>query len=525
MSQQRRESSLSERSHRRARVGTFLAIALGVFGACTTEDPREYFRTATPNPLPGSGGGSATAGRSAGGRAGSAGSSGKSGAGAPASGGSSGSEGPSNLGGEAGEDAHGPNPGSGGHAGTTSSAGTQSAGSPGAGGTSGASGASGSSAASGSGGGPPSDACGERPVASEAFTKQALRAAASDCAIWHYCKFEAEAARVEQATAAHVAAPTPETLELARTSWRQAMAAWSAVELFQFGPLASAAESEGKDSVHGLGLREFIYSWPRFTRCRVEEQVASEKYATQGFANVPIASRGLYALEYLLFYEGSDTACASGSSTVNTWATLDSTTLTEHKHRYLTALTGDVLATTRQLIELWSPSGGNFRETFVNAGGYDDEQHALTILAWSLVYIEREVKDWKLGVPLGVTISHPVNGPEAPFSHDSTANIRGNLRGFRALFQGCGAAGEGLGFDDWLAEAGHAELGADIIHAIDAAEAFASTFPPLELATSEELETFYRTIKVLSDYLKSDLFGSGSPLNLKLPMGVAGDTD
>jgi uncharacterized protein len=526
MSRKRWEPRLSERSRGRARVGTFLAIALGVFGACTTEDPREYFRTATPNPLPGAGGGSATAGRSAGGRAGSAGSSGKSGAGAPASGGSSGSEGPGNLGGEAGEDGQGANPGSGGRAGTTSgNAGTQNAGSPGTGGTSGASGSGATSGGSGSGGGPSSDECGERPVTTEAFTKQALRAAASDCAIWHYCKFEAEAARVEQTTAAHVAAPTPETLEGARASWRQAMAAWSAVELFQFGPLASAAESEGKDSVHGRGLREFIYSWPRFTRCRVEEQVASEKYASQGFANVPIASRGLYALEYLLFYEGSDTACASGSSAANTWTTLDATALTEHKHRYLAALSGDVRTTMRELIELWSPTGGNFRETFINAGGYDDEQQALTILAWSLVYIEREVKDWKLGVPLGVTLSHPVNGPEAPFSHDSTANIRNNLRGFRALFQGCGAAGEGLGFDDWLAEAGHAELGVDIIHALDAAEAFASTFPPLELATSEELETFYRTIKVLSDYLKSDLFGSGSPLNLKLPMGVAGDTD
>jgi predicted lipoprotein len=524
MSNRRPNSQPNERARASARFVAFLVTALGVFGACTTEDPREYFRAAAPAPLPGSGGGGASAaGRPAGGRSATAGSSGKSGAGSPGSGGSSGSETPGDAGGEAGEDASGSQAGrSGGSAGKKGDAGAANGGASASGGTGGASGAG---ATAGSGGSAPLDACGERPVTTEAFTKQSLRRAASDCAVWHYCKFEAEAARLEQATAAHVAAPSPDTLEAARSLWHQAMAAWSAVELFQFGPLASRAESEGKDIVHGQGLREFIYSWPRFTRCRVEEQVASEKYATQGFPNVPIASRGLYAIEYLLFYEGSDTACAAGSSTVNTWATLDASALTAHKQRYLTALSSDVLATTRQLLELWSPAGGNFRETFVNAAGYEDEQQALTILAWSLIYMEREVKDWKLGVPLGVTLSHPVNGPEAPFAHDATSNIRHNLRGFRALFQGCGPAGEGLGFDDWLAEAGHAALGQDIVNAIDAAEAFASTFPPLDQATPEELEAFYRTIKVLSDFLKSDLFGSGSPLNLKLPMGVAGDTD
>jgi uncharacterized protein len=500
------------------RIGASLAMLLGVFGACTTEDPREHFRGAAQGRPIGSGSAPGHGGTGSIGAGSRAGSSGSATGGKGSSTGGGGGGGATASGGDSGEVGVGSNDGFGGEAGEPPT--TSGTGGVGSGGS--ATGGSGASAGSGAG---PVDSCGERPVSSEPFSKRALRAAAADCAVWHYCKFEAKAVRLEASAATLAAEPTPERLETARSDWRDAMAAWSAIELFQFGPLASRATSEGKDFVHGQGLREFVYSWPRFTRCRVEEQVASEKYATQGFANVPITSRGLFGLEYLLFYPGSDSACAATSSTATTFASLDGAELTARKHRYMTAITGDVLATTRTLLSLWSPSGGNFRETFVNATGYADEQQALTILAWSLVYLEREVKDWKLGVPLGVTASHPVASPEAPFAQAGTANILGNLRGFRALFQGCGAGGEGLGFDDWLSEAGHVELGQDIVRALDAAELFTSTFPPLDAAAPSDLENFYSTIKVLTDYLKSDLFGAGSPLNLDLPDGVAGDTD
>jgi predicted lipoprotein len=524
MSHRRRDQSGSEPPPRYAGLGACLAIALGVFGACTTEDPREFFRTSNQNRLPGASASGAGPQASAGGGQNSGGVASKTGNASSASGrgGRSGSENSGDAGGEAGHDGSGATPGSGAsHAGSTNGGESTSGGASASGGMGATSGDGGTSGS----GSPPSDDCGDRPVSSEPFTKRALRTAAADCAIWHYCKFEAQANWLEQASRAHVAAPSPDTLANARAAWTSAMATWSAVELFQFGPLSSRADSEGKDNVHGQGLREFVYSWPRFTRCRVEEQVASERYAIVGFPNIALASRGLYAQEYLLFYEDSDTACDAGSATATTWAGLDAAALTAHKHRYLTAVSADVLAIIRQLLELWRPSGGNFRETFIDATGYQDEQQALTILAWSLVYLEREVKDWKLGVPLGVTATNLVNGPEAPFAYAGTDNIRQNLRGFRALFQGCGPAGEGLGFDDWLAEAGHAELGQDIVHAIDAADAFASAFPALHSATPDQLEAFYRIIKSITDYLKADLFGDGSPLGLDLPEGVVGDTD
>jgi predicted lipoprotein len=371
----------------------------------------------------------------------------------------------------------------------------------------------------------PEDDCGPPPVTTEPFTRERLRAAASDCAVHHYCRFGAAAAALEGRVAAHAASPSAASLEAARVAWRRAMALWSRVELFQFGPVASRAQSAGKDAYQGLGIRERVYSWPLTARCRVEDQLASQAYRTQGFGNVLVSSKGLFGLEYLLFYEGSDTACLPVTTTARTWATLTADELASRKRAYATAVAQNVSVETNGLLLLWRPDGGNFRRTFVSASGYPSEQEALNVLAWALVYVEREVKDWKLGIPAGYTLMHPVSGPEAPFSGVSTELLRENLHGFRSLFEGCGEHGEGLGFDDWLVEAGHAELAIEILAALGGAQAAADGAPPLERATPAELEALYRAVKALTDLLKSDLFGPGSPLNLKLPEGVASDTD
>lgn len=303
------------------------------------------------------------------------------------------------------------------------------------------------------------------------------------------------------------------------------MARLQNVELFQFGPYASRAESAGRDIYQGQAIRDQIYSWPVTARCRVEEQVATERYKTQGFANVFISARGLYGLEYLLFYPGSDSACAANTPTAKAFAEFDATELDTRKLDYAVALSADVQAQTTALLRAWNPDDGNFRQTFVSASGYPDSQEALNILAWALVYVERELKDWKLGIPAGYTLTHPVTESETPYAHVGSDNIRENLAGFQRLFQGCGENGEGLGFDDWLIDAGHPELATEMVNALAGARAAAETFPRLDTATPEQLEAMYRAVKALTDPLKTDLFGAGSPLNLKLPAGVASDTD
>jgi hypothetical protein len=228
----------------------------------------------------------------------------------------------------------------------------------------------------------------------------------------------------------------------------------------------------------------------------------------------------------VLFYDGADTECAASSQTAQAWGALSTDEIAARKAAYAVVVARDVRVQAETLVHAWSPSGGNFKQTFVSAGGkYPSEQEALNVLGWALVYVEKEVKDWKLGIPAGVTMDAPVSGPEAPFARAGSENIRANLRGFRQLFQGCGDGGEGIGFDDWLSEAGHADLASDMLSAWEASQAEADALPPLHEATPAELNSMYETLRRLTTLLKSDLFGAGSPLNLKLPASVEGDTD
>ncbi len=378
----------------------------------------------------------------------------------------------------------------------------------------------------GSGPTEPEHDCGEPPISSAAFTKKALRGAAADCATWHYCRFEHAAARLELALGDHEAAPDSVTLDTARRALGQAMDIWSEVELFQFGPLASSAEAAARDAKQGQGLRDLIYSWPATVRARVEEQVVNRNYLT-GWASdvVLVSARGLFSLDYLLSYPGTDTVCSASSVCGKNWLKYGPNELGALKREYASGVGRDILLRVGDLRERWSAEGGNFRPLFVDATGYDDENQAMTALGWSLLYVEREVKDYKLGVPAGYTINSPVSLPEMPYSEHGGDNIAHNLRGFRALFEGCGAEGEGLGVDDWLSAAGHPELAQDIMLAWRDAQAVADAFPGFSRATPEQLEQLYRAVKALTDLLKNDLFGSGSPLGLTLPKGIEGDTD
>ncbi len=368
--------------------------------------------------------------------------------------------------------------------------------------------------------------CGAAPQADEAFSRERLRAAAADCAMWHYCRFATAAENLDHRLEELSASAPPAATERAQAAWRQSMALWSTVELFQFGPLGSRATSASKDMYEGQGVRDLIYAWPTTSRCRVEEQLLNQNYTKRGLDGALISGRGLAALEYLLFYAGSDTDCAPVSSTAVGWSEVSASELAARKRDFAKAIGRDVVARVRALLLAWHSDGGDFRTTLIRAGGaYPDEQEVLKVIAWSLVYVEREVKDWKVGVPAGATLSHPVTVPESPYARMATTNIEYNLLGFRGLFQGCGEGGEGLGFDDWLVEVGHAELANDMVAALANALAVVRDTPELDVATAPELDALYQALRRLTALLKGEFFGAGSPLNLELPGGIEGDTD
>jgi len=350
----------------------------------------------------------------------------------------------------------------------------------------------------------------------------ALRAAAADCAIWHYSCFEGSASVMAELVGDYVEDPTPERLELSRGAWRDAMARWSAVELFQFGPIASPVVSAARDVYRGLSLREPIYSWPNTARCRVEDLIVNQAYLNPS-ADVVMSGRGLFALEYLLFYAGDDTVCAAPTATAQTWGTLSVDQIRQQKRDYALWLAGDVHTKATGIVQKWSPDGENFRQEFIDAVGYPDPASlkALTVLAWALLYIEHEAKDWKLGVPAGINPTAQIVG-ESPFAGARTENLRTNLRAFRSLFQGCGENGEGMGFDDWLIATGNTGLAARMIVEWQEAQASLDALPPLQTASLAEMQVAYESLRQLTALLKTEFLVA---LNLELPEVIGDDTD
>ena len=370
----------------------------------------------------------------------------------------------------------------------------------------------------------------EAEIPDEPFSKAALLRQVADCTMARYRDFEVRAAALDEAAQANVAAPSDDTAATANDAWLAANASWQVAEIFRFGPAARS----GDQDPGAQELRDQIYAWRFGGRCPVETALVDQLYKSTGFATSLINNRGLGAAEYLLFYADFDNACPdyAAINLKGTWAALGQVEVASRKRAYAAAVAADVLVNTHKLLQAWDPTGGNFRKKLTEPGAssvYANEQAALNAVFNGMFYIEKEVKDYKLGIPLGV--SECVSGLcpeslESRYAQVSTANIRQNYLGFRRLFQGCGGKYSGLGFDDWLDAIGASDLRGRMLAALEGAQvALNALDPPIEVsltAHTDRVWAVYTALKQLTDLMKSEFV---TVLNLDLPAGAGSDND
>jgi predicted lipoprotein len=331
-------------------------------------------------------------------------------------------------------------------------------------------GGSGTPGRAGSGGNPGSGGSGNAagggaggdPDAAVAFSTSALLAAFGTCAADRTADFRVRAAALDAAVKAYVATPDDASRAAARQAFRDAMDSWQVIDMMQFGPTAPSAVIGGKD------FRDNIYSFPQIDRCRIEEAIVARTYAAANFETVLFAdSRGLGAIEYLLFYEGADTACGAGSPAKTAWSTLTAEDREARKRAYAAAAAAQVLAQANALDAWWDPAQMNFVQTMRSAGPgnpvYRTPQAAIETVGLALFYVDQVIKDLKLTAPIdsGCVSSSCL---ESRYAGRSKANIRANVDGLRRILEGCGADHAGLGFDDMLADVGATAL-ADTLRA------------------------------------------------------------
>ncbi len=317
-------------------------------------------------------------------------------------------------------------------------------------------------------------------------------------------------------------------LEQAQAAWKTAMNDWQQAEMTQFGPLANG----------GGQLRNNIYSWPLVNTCSVDQEVIAAEASDYSINNRAVDRRGLDALEYILFSETLNHTCAANITAVSGWNDRTEADRKTARCNYALLAAQDVANQANSLVDAWSTQGGNFLSELTNAGNgsvtYASQQEALNAITDALFYLDTVVKDEKLAKPAGIIGSNnscsenpcPAD-VESPHAHYSRENTLNNLKMFQAIFMGnLSGQSAGIGFDDYLTEAGGAstaeEMSSDLQQAIDAVEAVSPSFAGAATGEAQSLKAAHEAVKQVSDDLKTQFL---LLLSLDVPDQAAGDAD
>lgn len=308
-------------------------------------------------------------------------------------------------------------------------------------------------------------------------------------------------------------APSMESLEDTQVAWGKTMQAWQRIELWQLGPLGS--EMQG-----GLGLRNKIYVWPLFNRCKTDQMTTNQSY-TSLESNPDLSVRGLSALEYLLFVEGTDNGCTSTTDINANGAWNDLVTsgrLDEQRRAQIMAIATELETNAEAILNAWRPYAAELREA--SSSRFTRVHEALNTVTAAMFYIESDTKDMKLAIPLGIsercTSTRCPNLLESLYADASGSNIKNNIEAFLAMVPGLAQLCEDVGNSDLKSR-----LLAATQTLADIREPWPSFAEDLE-RDAQFYTTVYEALKPLTTLLKTEVI---TVLDLDLPAKLETDND
>ncbi len=263
-------------------------------------------------------------------------------------------------------------------------------------------------------------------------------------------------------------AATDEAWREAQAQWKRAMLAFHQVDAHPVGPLWADDKS----------LSSRLYAWPMFNPCGIDVETVKTKAGTPTLASdLAIPTRGLGALEYLLFEPTLGTKCnARAYPHVVQWAAKPENEKRRDRCVYAATVAGDVSTLAKELAAEWNPEGRNFSRAFIDGSDATMKtvKDATNAITDSLFQIET-TKDVRLARPLGRSkdcTSSAGKCPESaehPYSGLALRAIEARIRGFGDAFFGRFGNKEGFGFDDLLKSRGHDDIGQRLRAAVDGA--------------------------------------------------------
>ncbi|MFN7708335.1 MAG: imelysin family protein [Sphingobacteriia bacterium] len=296
-----------------------------------------------------------------------------------------------------------------------------------------------------------------------------------------YQALESQATALQDSITAFLAAPTDARLTRTRLQWEATALTWQPLGAFDFGPANTTTGT----------LSERIATFPVDT-LQVEAYISAQDFSLNNFDR---DTRGLYAIEYLL-YRYDAAAYSPGSA----------------RGQYLSAVAGQLKSLATEVRQQWSTS---YRNTFVTNTG-TDAGSSISLLFNQMVFHFEQLKNFKLGLPLGLRASQTSEEPtrvEAFFSGKGLELAKAHFAAIDRLWRGRSATGaEGPGFEEYvLATDGGGQLAAATLAQLAAVQQELDPIPAdLPLAQqiidqNPQLDQAYEELQRLTRYLKSDL--------------------
>ncbi|MEM7539110.1 MAG: imelysin family protein [Chloroflexota bacterium] len=300
-------------------------------------------------------------------------------------------------------------------------------------------------------------------------------------------RLAAESAQLQFAIEQFAAEPTAETLITAQEQWVTTAAAGSSIEPFMLR--------------FTMLIRGQIKKWPINTKF-IEDFIADTEQIDEPFiSSIGSTSKGLGALEYLLFAVAENDIVDSDTAIDD--EILATLTANPQRTAYLVASAQNLTITTARLNEMWSAEGGNQAQRFIDADDAGNNvQGSISILANEMIaLVEGMVKD-KIDEPLqGAYAEAQPEAVESPYGQASVPLMVANLRSAQNIMH--------AGFGEYLGFLGQSEL-ADAIDsqfekAIGTLEEIAPSLQVAVIDSPDAVQAARDEVKALLVLLKVDM--------------------
>lgn len=269
----------------------------------------------------------------------------------------------------------------------------------------------------------------------ESFDRNALLASLGSVVfVPSYATLADATATLHTATATFCETPSQATLDAAQLAFMDAHAALVRTEAFAFGPYMTVSNPP----------ETAINFWP--ARPNLADDVLSGTEPIT-LLSLPNAKKGFPILDYLLFDPvGGDGAVLAAFTDGGTGA---------RRCSYVDVVTEDLAMRTAALHTEWAAPDG-FAAQLATAGVtstlYRASQQAIGDVLERVVFTLEDMRDMKLGVPLGLStdnLAHP-ELVEVPYSARSFEALFADLESVEVVFTGDYAGVPGIGLSEWL---------------------------------------------------------------------------